>query len=1018
MKPCLACDDGATDEDVIIHSVNTCDVWKSLSNKEKLAKVKCKKHPFAKDHVTADCKTEIRQCKNCKEKSHHILLCPKTKTIGNSTQTKSLVGTSSSDPMLMQTTFVNTSYGCKLGTYWDLGSSDNYITNKMARKLGLQGSEREIEVEGIKRQTHIETTNLYDLLIVDNDGHEHQIQCYGLDRITSAGEKPDRKGYAKLCEKFGIESSDVKKPSEIQLLLSMRSNYLHPVPVKSINRMILYEGPFGKVFGGSCNFLKITPMKMCHPTSVVEVDRHHLVTMKAIVKSSTCLVSAKADRELLDHFKEESIGVHCEPRCGGCRCGKCAVGSKQMSLKDEREYQRFRENMVYEPEGTPSDPGPYWRTKYPWNIDRHKLIDNLPAVLGVMQATKRKLKKDPHWEQVYESQLKGLIDKGFAKEVTDDEIKHWKADGNKCYYIAHQMALNPGSKTTPVRVVFNSSQIYKGYSLNSSIDLGPDIMTNLQGVLLRFREHLYGAQGDKKKMFYSVRVTKEEAMCQMFVWQFKGDDKLRTFAMTRLPMGNCPSTNISIVAVKETSELDDNANRYPKAHRALNQNSYVDNVFHGANTKEGLHEGIKEIELVAEKGGFKFKDWIISYQKIPEQVIGVKLPNAIDPNIEKALGVFWDVELDNLYIKPSFTDKDVEINRLDTGIKPKLTLRTCLSFHSRPYDPLGLVLPTRMIGNILFRKTIHTLKKERQGKIPWDDELSVELVTSWTDYFEMLMQLEAIKFRRSMVPENCDFNIQPILVTFNDGNIDSYGVVAYALWSLIDGSRVVSLIMAKGKLAPILQIGDSYRNELCSAVYAARLKAWIYEQTGLTFGEHIPFLDSKIVQAMIRKSSYGFNTFAGLRVAEIQNKTDVDAWLHVPSEENISDILTRGAPPSKLGPDSTWQTGPLWLVKNRSEWPATRAIEGVSDDEMKQFCSRKKVTTLVASASQSFVDHLDELIYYYSDLERLVKTTAYILRWKFYKNIREMPAAISKDGRTSTMDGKAITSVEYNNAWL
>ena len=71
--------------------------------------------------------------------------------------------------------------------------------------------------------------------------------------------------------------------------------------------------------------------------------------------------------------------------------------------------------MTYKPEGTSSDPGPYWRTKYPWNVDRHKLIDNLPAVLGVMQATKCKLKKDPHWEQVYESQLQELINKGYAK---------------------------------------------------------------------------------------------------------------------------------------------------------------------------------------------------------------------------------------------------------------------------------------------------------------------------------------------------------------------------------------------------------------------------------------------------------------------------------------------------------------------------------------------------------------------------------------------------------------------------
>ena len=111
---------------------------------------------------------------------------------------------------------------------------------------------------------------------------------------------------------------------------------------------------------------------------------------------------------------------------------------------------------------------------------------------------------------------------------------------------------------------------------------------------------------------------------------------------------------------------------------------------------------------------------------------------------------------------------------------------------------------------------------------------------------------------------------------------------------------MVSLIMSKGKLTPILQIGDSYRNELCSAVYAARLKAWIYEQTGLTFNEHIPFLDSKIVQAMICKSLYGFNTFAELWVSEILSKMDVDEWLNIPSKENISDIITRGAAPSKL----------------------------------------------------------------------------------------------------------------------
>ena len=108
------------------------------------------------------------------------------------------MGTSSSDPMLMQTTFVTTLHGCKLSMYWDLGSSENYITKKMAKKLGLKGSEREIEVEGIRRQKHIEVTTLYDFLIVDNNGCQHEVQCYGLDRITSAGDRPDKKGYTEL----------------------------------------------------------------------------------------------------------------------------------------------------------------------------------------------------------------------------------------------------------------------------------------------------------------------------------------------------------------------------------------------------------------------------------------------------------------------------------------------------------------------------------------------------------------------------------------------------------------------------------------------------------------------------------------------------------------------------------------------------------------------------------------------------------------------------------------------------
>ena len=129
--------------------------------------------------------------------------------------------------------------------------------------------------------------------------------------------------------------------------------------------------------------------------------------------------------------------------------------------------------------------------------------------------------------------------------------------------------------------------------------------------------------------------------------------------------------------------------------------------------------------------------------------------------------------------------------------------------------------------------------------------------------------------------------------------------------------------MSRAKLSAILQKGETVRNELSGAVISCRLKEWILKNSGIKFGQHFAFIDSKKVQAMIQKTSYGYSTFAGLRVGEIQLKSNKGAWFHIKSDENISDILTRGAAPNKLGPGSVWQCGPQWLLLKPELWPAT-----------------------------------------------------------------------------------------------
>ena len=47
-------------------------------------------------------------------------------------------------------------------------------------------------------------------------------------------------------------------------------------------------------------------------------------------------------------------------------------------------------------------------------------------------------------------------------------------------------------------------------------------------------------------------------MMQLFVWRWKGQTELSTFAMTRCVMGNKPSTSISCMAVMLIAENNNN----------------------------------------------------------------------------------------------------------------------------------------------------------------------------------------------------------------------------------------------------------------------------------------------------------------------------------------------------------------------------------------------------------------------------------------------------------------------------
>ena len=92
--------------------------------------------------------------------------------------------------------------------------------------------------------------------------------------------------------------------------------------------------------------------------------------------------------------------------------------------------------------------------------------------------------------------------------------------------------------------------------------------------------------------------------------------------------------------------------------------------------------------------------------------------------------------------------------------------------------------------------------------------------------------------------------------------------------------------------------------ELCGALLNKRLKTVIEKECRYKFQKCYHIVDSQIVHAIVRKGSYGFNTFEATHVGEIQNGTDIDDWYWTESKNNIADWLTRGKKPNEINLNS------------------------------------------------------------------------------------------------------------------
>ena len=145
-----------------------------------------------------------------------------------------------------------------------------------------------------------------------------------------------------------------------------------------------------------------------------------------------------------------------------------------------------------------------------------------------------------------------MVTRGAAIKLSKGMITNWNGP---IWYVSYLIAPNPHSVTTPVRLVWNSSQKFRGVSLNDMLMKGPDVLNPIRAVLLKFRGGVYAALGDIKKMYNSVWLEDREVHLHRFLWRDSEDEELGEYAITRVNIGDKPAGCIAQFAMRETSNL-------------------------------------------------------------------------------------------------------------------------------------------------------------------------------------------------------------------------------------------------------------------------------------------------------------------------------------------------------------------------------------------------------------------------------------------------------------------------------
>ncbi|XP_062710822.1 uncharacterized protein LOC134288907 [Aedes albopictus] len=593
-----------------------------------------------------------------------------------------------------------------------------------------------------------------------------------------------------------------------------------------------------------------------------------------------------------------------------------------------------------------------------WKYDRPSFPNSYPLAVRRMQSLEKRLAKEPGLKERVDDQIAEYEFKGYAHRITQEEVEATNPD--RVWYLPLSIVRNP-KKPEKIRLIWDAAARVNGVSFNDMLIKGPDMLTSLFTVLLRFRQRSVAVCGDIREMFHQVRIIPQDKQSQRFLYRNHPDQPPQVFVMDVATFGATCSP-CSAQFVKNTN-AQDFASQFPRAAEAIINAHYVDDYLDSVDTIDEAVELVKDVKFVHAQGGFDIRNFSSNSSEVLQRLGEAENVNdksmVLDkpPDTERVLGMVWKSTVDVFTFDTTLKDDLTKLLAVGDTPTKRQVLRLVMSL----FDPYGFIAHFIIHGKILMQHIWRT-------GTDWDEKIVDELHDLWNDWTRLLKELGEVEVPRcffGMADSKLHSRIQ--LHVFVDASELAYACVAY-LRIVYDREVRCVLVAAKTKVAPLKPLSIP-RLELQAGLIGSRLLNNICNALELPIEKRYIWTDSRTCLSWVRSDSRRYHPYVGFRVGEILNSSTIDEWHYVPSKQNVADDATKWGVGPSFSASSRWYTGPDYLFLSENEWPEQPVKQWTTDEELRtRFQHHRDMPQPLIDVSR------------FSNWNRLLRTTAYLLR--------------------------------------